>query len=74
VVALGGSHLTESVSNLMFYRLIGSPFILMGIGVSRLAARFDRAKRPLSYPLLIEGLTLAIGVALLIHSWRHGAD
>jgi len=45
-----------------------SPFILVGIGVSRLVARFDRAKRLLSYALLIEGLTLAIAVALLIHA------
>jgi hypothetical protein len=51
------------------YRLFCSPPILLGIGVSRLAARFYRAKRLLSYALLIEGLTLAIAVALLIHSW-----
>jgi hypothetical protein len=69
VVAFGGSYLTEGVSNLLLYRLVGSPFILVGIGVSRLAARFDRAKRPLSYALLIEGLSLAAAVALLVHSW-----
>jgi formate-dependent nitrite reductase membrane component NrfD len=44
------------------------PFILVGMGVSRLVARFDRAKRFASYALLIEGLTLVIAVALLIHA------
>jgi hypothetical protein len=74
VVVLGNSHLAESVSNLCLYRLIGSPLILLGIGVSRLAARFDRAKKPLSYALLIEGLTLATAVALLIHAWADPRD
>lgn len=67
--ALGNSYLAQSVSILCLYRLIWSPFILFGIGVSRLVARFDRAKRLVSYALLIEGLTLAIAVALLIHAW-----
>jgi hypothetical protein len=39
------------------------------MGISRLVARFDRAKRFASYAILIEGLTLAIAVALVIHSW-----
>jgi hypothetical protein len=37
------------------------------MGISRLVARFDRAKRFASYALLIEVLTLGIAVALLIH-------
>jgi hypothetical protein len=69
ILTLGKSYVAESVSILCLYRLFCSPPILLGIGVSRLAARFDRAKRLLSYALLIEGLTLAIAVALLIHSW-----
>ncbi|MFZ0038314.1 MAG: hypothetical protein WAK91_12880 [Candidatus Acidiferrales bacterium] len=69
VVTLGNSYLAESVSSLCLYRLFWSPLILLGMGVSRLAARFDRAKRLISYALLVEGLTLAIGVALLIHAW-----
>jgi hypothetical protein len=32
-------------------------------------ARFDRAKRFASCALLIEGLTLVIAVALVIHAW-----
>jgi hypothetical protein len=68
-LALGNSYFGESVSSLCLYRLIWSPFILLGIGVSRLVARFDRAKRLVSCALLIEGLTLAIAVALLIHAW-----
>ena len=39
------------------------------MGVSRLVARFDRAKRFAAYALLIEGLTLAIALALVIHAW-----
>jgi hypothetical protein len=34
-----------------------APFIFVGIGVSRLLARFDRAKKLAFYALLIEGLT-----------------
>jgi hypothetical protein len=68
VLVLGENHLGESLINLAFFRLIWLPFILVGMGVSRLAARFDRAKRFVSYALLTEGLTLAIAVALLIHA------
>ncbi len=69
VFAFGNNYLSEGLSNLCQYRLFGSPLILVGIGVSRLAARFDRAKRPLTYALLIEGLTLVVSVALLVHGW-----
>jgi hypothetical protein len=68
VFTLGNSHVAESVTNLCLERLFCSPLILLGIGVSRLAARFDRSKRLLSYALLIEGLTLAIAIALVIHA------
>jgi hypothetical protein len=66
---LGGDYLTDSVKILCLYRFFWSPLMLVGIGLSRLAARFDRAKRLVSYALLIEGLTLAIAVALVIHAW-----
>jgi hypothetical protein len=33
------------------------------MGISRFAARFDRAKRLASYALLVEGLTLGLAVA-----------
>jgi hypothetical protein len=69
ILTLGKSYVAESVSILCLYRLFCSPPILLGIGVSRLAARFDRSKKLLSYALLIEGLTLAIAAALLIHAW-----
>jgi hypothetical protein len=69
VLALGEHYFAQSVSILCLFRLFWSPFILLGIGVSRLAARFYRAKRLVSYALLIEGLTLAIAVALVIHAW-----
>ena len=68
VLTLGDKLVAQSVGFLCLYRLMWSPFILVGIGVSRLVARFDRAKRLVSYALLIEGLTLAIAVGLIIHA------
>ena len=47
-------------------RLLVSPIILVGFVVSRLLARFERAKRLTLYALLIEVLTLAFGVALFL--------
>ena len=68
VLFLGENHVRQSLITLCLYRLMWLPFILVGIGVSRLVARFDRAKRLISYAFLIEGLTLAIAVALVIHA------
>ena len=69
VLNLGGNHAGESLMNLCMYRLMGLPFIFTAMGISRIVARFDRAKRFASYALLIEGLTLVIAVALVIHSF-----
>ena len=68
VLSLGENHLAGSLGFLCLYRLLWSPFILVGIGVSRLAARFDRAKRFVNYALLIEGLTLVSAVALIVRA------
>lgn len=68
VFLLPGPRAAQSLGSLCLFRLLGSPFIFVGIGISRLAARFDRAKRRASYALLIEGLTMAVAVALLIHA------
>jgi len=68
VFNLGENHIGVSLVDLCLYRLLCAPFIILGMGISRLAARFDRAKKFASYALLIEGLTLAIAVALLIHA------
>lgn len=59
-------HAADSLRILCLYRFLCSPFIFVGIGVSRWVARSDRAKKLTSYALLIEGLTLGIAVALLI--------
>ncbi len=69
VLNLGENHVGESLMNLCMYRLMGLPFIFVGMGFSRIVAKFDRAKRFASYALLIEGLTLAIAVVLVIHSF-----
>jgi hypothetical protein len=47
-------------------RILCSPVVIMGLLVSRLLARFDRAKRLTLYALLIEVLTLALTVALFL--------
>lgn len=74
VLTLGESHLALTVAStagsVCLYRLLWSPFILLGLGMSRLMARFDRAKRLVSYALLTEGLTLAIAVFLVVHAMR----
>ena len=69
VLKLGGNHVEDSLMNLCMYRLMGLPFVFVVMGISRIAARFDRAKRFASYAFLIEGLTFVIGVALVIHSF-----
>jgi hypothetical protein len=70
LLLLGENHVGQGLLNLSVCRLFGSPFILAGLGFSRLVARFDRAKRFASFALLIEVLTLGIGVALLIYRWH----
>jgi hypothetical protein len=47
-------------------RLFASPFVIVGLGFSRLLARFDRAKHLTFYALLIEVLTLVFMAALLL--------
>jgi hypothetical protein len=64
---LGEKRVGESLINFCLYRLVWSPLILAGMGISRLVARFDRAKRFASYAVLIEVLTLGIAVALFLH-------
>jgi hypothetical protein len=63
VVFLGENYVAQSLSWLCFFRILESPIVLVGMGISRYAARFDRAKRLASYALLIEGLTLGLAVA-----------
>jgi hypothetical protein len=69
VVYLGENHVGEGLLNLCLFRLLWVPFILVGMGISRLAARFDRAKKLVSYALLTESLTFVIAIALFVHSW-----
>jgi hypothetical protein len=49
-------------------RLLASPIVIAGLAVSRLLARFGRAKRLTSYALLIELVTIALLVALFLFS------
>ena len=68
VFYLAGTQTDQGLGSLCLVRLLAAPFIFVGIGISRLVARFDRAKRRASHALLIEGLTMAVAVALLIHA------
>ena len=61
----GKNHVAENLRLACFSRLLLSPFALVEMGVSRWVARFDRAKKLTSYALLVEGLTLGIGIVLL---------
>ena len=74
VFFFGENHVAQGVSIFCLYRLLLSPLILVGIGVSRLVAQFDRAKRLVSYAFLIEGLTLGIGVVVALFIHRSGYD
>jgi len=51
-------------------RLFASPLVVLGLAVSRLLARFRRAKRLASYALLVEIGTIALLVAILLLSAR----
>ena len=51
-------------------RLFASPLVVVGLAVSRLLARFRRAKRLASYALLVEIGTIALMVMLLLLSAR----
>lgn len=63
---LGNNHVSGNLKVVCLCRLVASPFVLVGMGVSRFMARFDRAKRLTLCALLIEGLTLGTAVVLLI--------
>jgi hypothetical protein len=47
-------------------RLLCSPIVIVGLIISRLLARFDRAKRLTLYALLLEVLTLVLTVVLFL--------
>jgi hypothetical protein len=66
VVLFGENHVAPRLSWLCFFRILESPIVLVGMCISRFAARFDRAKRLTSYALLVEGLTLGLLVACFI--------
>jgi hypothetical protein len=60
------------VGEIFMARLVCSPLVILGLGFSRLLARFDRAKRLTLYALLIEVLTLVfIAVQFLFLARGH---
>ena len=52
------------------YRLFASPFVVVGLAVSRFLARFGRTKRLTSYALLFEVGTFILVVTLFLLSAR----
>jgi hypothetical protein len=56
---------TSLVGWACLFRLFASPLVLAGFGMSRVFARFPKAKRITNRALLIEGLTLAFMVLML---------
>ncbi len=62
----GKNHVADGLRLACLSRLLWAPFVLVGIVVSRVVARFDRAKKLANYALLIEGVTMGVGVGLLI--------
>jgi hypothetical protein len=56
---------TSLVGWACLFRVFASPLVLMGIAMSRLFARFPRAKRITNYALLIEVLTLVFMALML---------
>lgn len=63
VVLFGENYVAQSLSWFCWFRILESPIVLVGMGISRFGARFNRAKRLVSYALLVEGLTLTLPVA-----------
>jgi hypothetical protein len=61
----GSQRLPGSFAVFCFERLFCSPFILAIIAMSRLVARFDRAKQFTSYALLLEAATLCTSIGLI---------
>ena len=52
-------------------RLMASPIVIAGLVVSRLLTQFGRAKRLISYALLIELGTIALLIALIVLFMRY---
>jgi len=51
-----------------FHRLFSAPIVMLGLGASRLLARFKLSKRLISSALLVETVTLVLLVALMMFS------
>ena len=63
---LGNNRVPDTLRLLFLVTLLCSPLILVCIAVSWFVSRFDRAKKPALFALLIEALTLGVAIVLLI--------
>ncbi len=63
IPAVGGGN--SLVGWACMFRAFASPVVLAGLGMSRIFARFSRAKRITNWALLIEALTLAFMFLML---------
>jgi hypothetical protein len=66
VALFADKYVPQSLSWFCSFRVEESPIIFLGIGISRVAARFDRARRLASYALLVEGLSLCLPIAAFV--------
>jgi hypothetical protein len=62
----GESQLVQGLGWLFLFRMLASPLVFIGLGMSRLIARFERARKWSTYALLVEGVTLGAGIAALM--------
>ena len=65
---LGEKRVWQNLIAFCFVRLAISPFLVAGMGFSRLVARFGRAKRLSVYAFLVEGLTMAACIVLIVRA------
>jgi hypothetical protein len=65
MLCLGGDRTPALIAALGTYRLFASPFILVGMAVSRWFGRRSAARHLISCAFLVEAVTLGVGVAVL---------
>ncbi len=57
---------TALLGYVCLFRLFASPMVIVGIGMSRIFARFPRSKRLIVYALIIEVVTLILLMAAVV--------
>jgi hypothetical protein len=74
ILALGQVRVLQTLSGACLLRLLWSPLVLALMTFSRIVARFQLAKRLISYALVSEAATLGISVAWVVLSMSTSAE